>query len=268
MVDQLPLIGLLALAVFFWADRRRYRALSEAALFLFAGMLFPVLGFLGDTCTPLSSRSWRTISSIFRVCPCWPWPAPPGPSGSIAAVAMRSASWPRCGGGRDSVVGAEHRKLAGTYRDTLRFYATILSRNSGSWMAHNNLGAVLEQAGHTAVGGDRLPLSAIAFNFSLIFRKPMRIQAPPWRKLGQARRRHRRGENGIAAPAGPAMPKRGSTSAKLWRRVERTRRGDSGISEGACDSDPAMSPAEVNLRRSLWRLEKQRPNGRGDDPVL
>lgn len=134
-------LGAVALAVALCLVARRYRG-PLAGFLIFAGTLFPALGFLNvypfifsfvaDHFQYLASlgilvpaafalavagrRIWPGESSVPRVC------------AAMALLAM---------------LGALTWRQSGMYRDAETFYRTILARNPASWMAHTNLCSLL-----------------------------------------------------------------------------------------------------------------------------
>jgi tetratricopeptide (TPR) repeat protein len=141
-------VGALALNAGLWAIRARTRA-PLAAWLLFLGALFPVLGFLNVYAFLFSfvADHWQYLAIL-------------------AVAPLAGAAWARIGGGRGETGRWRPGKnlLAGAvlgllglltwrqcwiYRDPRTFYRALLARNPACWMAHTNLGLLLEGEGRT-----------------------------------------------------------------------------------------------------------------------
>jgi tetratricopeptide (TPR) repeat protein len=134
-VAALLLLGGLA-----WAQRRSRGPL--AAALLFAGTLFPVLGFIN-----IYPFVFSYVADHFQYLAC------------LAIIALAAAGLmrlavrlPRPGAAIGSAVlaailGALSWAQSGHYRDVVTLYQTTLQRNPTCWMAHNNLAIELGQAG-------------------------------------------------------------------------------------------------------------------------
>jgi tetratricopeptide (TPR) repeat protein len=135
-------LGVFAVGAALWALRRRTRA-PLATLLFFAGSLFPVLGFVN---LYGARYSW--------VWDHWQYLADLGPL-ALAAAGL-TAGWRRAPQGLRGLgpvlvaalavaLGALTWSHCGMFHDNRTLYLTTLSRNPGSWMAHNNLGCELEK---------------------------------------------------------------------------------------------------------------------------
>jgi tetratricopeptide (TPR) repeat protein len=123
---------------------RRTRAPLAGAL-IFAGTLFPTLGFLNVYAFIFSyvADHWQYLACLGIVVPVC--------SGLARvtrglAIPVRAAS----GAALLGVLGALTFLQAETYHDVETFYRTILARNPGAWMAHNNLAIILQDKGRTS----------------------------------------------------------------------------------------------------------------------
>jgi tetratricopeptide (TPR) repeat protein len=139
-----PIATALLLAVLAWGQKHQ-RAPLAAAL-LYGGTLFPVLGFVNvypfvfsyvaDHFQYLASLSM--IAFLVAVAQLG-WARWRGPNGSGFVVAtlglllLGGLTWQQCG----------------MYRDGRTLYETTLERNPESWVAHLNLGIILDEAGET-----------------------------------------------------------------------------------------------------------------------
>ncbi len=139
-----PIATALLLAVLAWGQKHQ-RAPLAAAL-LYGGTLFPVLGFVNvypfvfsyvaDHFQYLASLSMIAfLVAVARL----GWARWRGPNGSGFVVAtlglllLGGLTWQQCG----------------MYRDGRTLYETTLERNPESWVAHLNLGIILDEAGET-----------------------------------------------------------------------------------------------------------------------
>lgn len=138
------LIAALAILAALWWWRRRRRGPLAAALF-FAGTLFPALGFV-DVFPFVYSFVADHFQYVARL----------GVLAGIAAggtmLLSRAPRW--LGLATASAVLAVLAALtwthSGIYRDLFTLYETTLRRNPDCWMAHNNLGIALVDAGRAA----------------------------------------------------------------------------------------------------------------------
>ena len=141
-VSAIAVLGVL------WTWRHRSRAPLAAAL-LFAGTLFPALGFIN-----VYPFIFSFVADHFRY------------HASLALFAVAAAgatilvgSFPRPARIFAAVIpllslAALTWAQATTYRDLFTLYEATLARNPASWMAHNNLASALVEAGRAA---DALP---------------------------------------------------------------------------------------------------------------
>ena len=134
-------LGVIACLAGLWALRRRTRTPLAVAL-LFGGSLFPVLGFFNVYAFKFSfvADHWQYLPSIGIV--------------ALAAAALNlwlggRPPWLRHGLPLLLVTALAGRSFEQSrmYADMHTFYATTLARNPGAWMAHNNLGNLLREAG-------------------------------------------------------------------------------------------------------------------------
>jgi len=133
-------LAVVAVLVGLWALRRRERT-PLAVFLLFAGTLFPVLGFV-NLYGALYSRVWDHWQYLADLAPlalagvalarAGVWAGPrlrrAGPALAVAlCVLLGVLTWRRCG----------------EFHDNETLYRSTLARNPDSWMAHNNLGEIL-----------------------------------------------------------------------------------------------------------------------------
>ncbi|MGD1031913.1 MAG: tetratricopeptide repeat protein [Opitutaceae bacterium] len=137
--------GALGLTALLWSVRRRWRG-PLAAWLLFAGALFPVLGFVNVYAFIFSfvADHWQYLASlgvISAAAAAWgAWRKSAGWAAPAAAVACAVVM----------ALGLLTRRECANYHDAETFYRTILSRNPACWMAHNNLGSVIQEQGRVA----------------------------------------------------------------------------------------------------------------------
>jgi tetratricopeptide (TPR) repeat protein len=138
-----PAGAVVALAALLLA-RKKARGPLAASL-LFAGALFPALGFINVYPFVFSFvadhfQYLAAAAMIPALCAGLTLAAARLPAGGRAAasacsvalvLALAGLTWRQCG----------------TYRDLETFYRTILDRNPASWLAHDNLGVVLVRLG-------------------------------------------------------------------------------------------------------------------------
>jgi tetratricopeptide (TPR) repeat protein len=133
----LGLIGVL------WAIRRRMRA-PLAVLLIFIGSLFPILGFFN-----VFAFLFSFVADHFLYL------------ASLAVIAFVSAGWGLwfrhdrrvagvVAGLALAVLGVLTWRQSGMYRDIETFYRVTLARNPDAWMAHNNLGILLDESGRAS----------------------------------------------------------------------------------------------------------------------
>jgi Flp pilus assembly protein TadD len=136
-------IAALGLAGMLWTIRHRTRAPLAAAL-LFIGNLFPVLGFFNVYGFIFSfvADHWQYLPSLAIVAL--------AAAGFTLALA-RTPSWLQ---GTIPLVliaslGILTWRQSRMYRDMETFYRTTIAQNPSCWMARNNLGSLLREAGRT-----------------------------------------------------------------------------------------------------------------------
>jgi len=138
-------LGVLGLLVALWRLRRVSRA-PLAALLLFAGLLFPILGFFN-----VYAYVYSFVADHFQYLAAMP---------VIALVAAGWGSWKSGTRKEESgnipqiaavavigVLGLLTWRQCGMYTDQETFYRTIIGRNPKSWMAYNNLGDLMYASG-------------------------------------------------------------------------------------------------------------------------
>jgi hypothetical protein len=134
-----PLAVVAVLAVL-WAMRRRDRTLL-AVFLLFAGTLFPVLGFV-PLYGALYSRVWDHWQYLADLAPLALAGAALAHAGAWAGPRFRRAG-PALGVALCVLFGVLTWRRCGDFRDNETLYRTTLARNPDCWMAHNNLGKLL-----------------------------------------------------------------------------------------------------------------------------
>ncbi len=139
--------GFAAAAACLWFAARRNRG-PLAALLIFAGTLFPVLGFFNVYPFRYSyvADHFAYLASVAILTPVAAMVAlasekylPPGARfvpGVILTVVLGAMTW----------------RQAGDYRNAETLYRATLDRNPGAWLAHNNLGNLLLASGHRPEG--------------------------------------------------------------------------------------------------------------------
>jgi Tfp pilus assembly protein PilF len=130
-------LAVLVLLAVLWWMRGRSRAPLAAALF-FGGSLIPTIGFFNVYAFIFSfvADHWQYLPSIGIVVL------------FSAAIAERSGRVYRSVGvAIVGVLGVLTFQQSRMYADMRTFYSTTLARNSAAWMAHNNLGNLLREAG-------------------------------------------------------------------------------------------------------------------------
>jgi len=138
-------LGVIAVLITLCLLARRHRG-PLAALLLFAGTLFPVLGFLNVYPFVFSfvADHFQYLASLALIVP-------------LSSLLVSFVT--RLGRPADvvlpavllAILGILTWRQSGIYRDTETLYRATLARNPASWMAHNNLGvALLDKPGHLA----------------------------------------------------------------------------------------------------------------------
>ena len=127
--------GVLAVAIGLCVMARRHRG-PLAGFLVFAGTLFPVLGFLNVYPFRYSyvADHFLYLASLGIIVPAASLLArmPIGKTGQIAIPVLLVA-----------VLGVLTWRQSGMYRDDETLYRETLTRNPASWLAHNNLGNTL-----------------------------------------------------------------------------------------------------------------------------
>jgi tetratricopeptide (TPR) repeat protein len=136
-----PLAAVSALA-WFWAMRHRSRT-PFAVLALFAGSLFPVLGFV-SLYGALYSRVWDHWQYLADLAPLAWAGAGLASAGAWAGPRFRHAG-PTLGVTLCLLLGVLTWRRCGDFQNNEVLYRTTLARNPEGWMAHNNLGLLLAQ---------------------------------------------------------------------------------------------------------------------------
>jgi tetratricopeptide (TPR) repeat protein len=134
-------LALLA-AVVFAAMRRPWGRAVLAVLLLFAGTLFPVLGFFN-----VYPFLYSYVADHFQYLAMLPVLALAGAAGATVCAAL--PRWNRLflAGAVVVSLGALSHTQAGIYRNVFTLYDATLARNPSCWMAHNNLAIALAAAG-------------------------------------------------------------------------------------------------------------------------
>jgi tetratricopeptide (TPR) repeat protein len=131
--------GVLALAIGLWLVRRRHRG-PLAGFLIFAGTLFPVLGFFNVYPFRFSyvADHFQYLASLGIIVPV---------TSAVAVLARRISADKLVRAGIGAVflalLGVLTWGQSGMYRDAETLYAETAARNPGSWLAHNNLGTIL-----------------------------------------------------------------------------------------------------------------------------
>ena len=140
--QYLPLAGVIALAMGLWLLARRRRG-PLAGFLIFAGTLFPALGFFNVYPFIFSfvADHFVYLASLGIIVP-------------MASVLAMSSQ--RAGLGKPvmavltgvllAALGLLTWRQSGIYRDAETLYRATLERNPASWMAHTNLGVVLAES--------------------------------------------------------------------------------------------------------------------------
>jgi tetratricopeptide (TPR) repeat protein len=133
--------GILAVGIGLWLVSRRNRG-PLAGFLIFAGTLFPMLGFLNVYPFRYSwvADHFQYLASVGIIVPVT--------SGMFALAArLRWNRLPQaaCASVLLLILTALTWKQSATYANAETLYRDVLSKNPGSWMAHNGLGNVLMQ---------------------------------------------------------------------------------------------------------------------------
>jgi protein O-mannosyl-transferase len=130
--------GVLALAILLALLARRYRG-PLAGFLIFAGTLFPVLGFLNVYPFRYSyvADHFQYLASLGIIVPVT----------SLLTIVAKRTSWGKTATIAFSAmllaIGVSTWRQSGAYRDVETLYGETLARNPASFLAHNNLGVVL-----------------------------------------------------------------------------------------------------------------------------
>jgi tetratricopeptide (TPR) repeat protein len=133
-------LAVVAVLVLFWSMRRRDRT-PLAVFLLFAGTLFPVLGFV-NLYGALYSRVWDHWQYLADLAPLALAGAALAQAGTWAGPRFRRAG-PLLGVTLCVLLGVLTWRRCGDFQDNETLYRTTLARNPDCWMAHNNLGQLL-----------------------------------------------------------------------------------------------------------------------------
>lgn len=136
-------IALVAMAsLFLWLAVRRGRRGPLAALLLYGGMLFPALGFID-----VYPFVFSWVADHFQYHASLAFFAALAAGLTQQAARLPAMAAPILSGTLLAMLGALTWSQAGMYRNLFTLYETTLARNPGCWMAHNNLGSTLVEAG-------------------------------------------------------------------------------------------------------------------------
>ena len=147
-VSYLPIVALIGCLGLFWRKRKSWGRPLLFGLGYFVAMLFPVLGFVDQSFYQyaLVADHWQYYSIVGvialavaageRICRCWGergryW-------GTVAGVALLLA------------LGTATWRRSSVYADEETFWSDNVARNPTAWVAQNNLGVALGQAGRIA----------------------------------------------------------------------------------------------------------------------
>jgi tetratricopeptide (TPR) repeat protein len=133
-------LAVAACVAWFWAMRRRDRT-PFAVFMLFAGALFPVLGFV-NLYGALYSRVWDHWQYLADLAPLAFAGVGLATTGSWAGPRFRHAG-PVLGVALCVLLGGLTWRRCGDFQNNEVLYRATLARNPGAWIAHNNLGQIL-----------------------------------------------------------------------------------------------------------------------------
>jgi tetratricopeptide (TPR) repeat protein len=136
-----PLGVMLILGVLAWFARRSRGPLAAALLFV--GTLLPVLGFLNINWFNFSyvADHFQYLALLAVIAPI---SAGLARSAQLLPAAWRHRAW--LGGAMlVGVLGVLTWRQSAIFRDAETLYTTTIRRNPNAWLAHNNLGVILEQ---------------------------------------------------------------------------------------------------------------------------
>lgn len=224
--------------------RRRNRGPLAAAL-LFGGTLFPVLGFVNVYPFVFSyvADHFQYLASLAMIA-------------CLTATAARGfvyLAWPRWIG--PAVAGAVLVLLGGLtwrqchmYRDPLTLYETTLARNPASWVAHLNLGTVLDEAGQTEAA---LPHLQRALALKPDFPETLNSLGNVLNRLGRPAEALPLVERAVQLQ--PKFALAHNTRGAALMALGRTAEGTAAFAR-AVELDPALPLAHLNL---AWALANQ-----------
>ena len=192
-----PLGIILTVLAGLWLVRRRWRGPLAGMLF-FCGTLFPALGFLN-----VYPFRYSLVADHFQYL------------ASLGIITLFAAGLARlaassvlaCSGSRAamltilSLLGVLTWHQSQQYRDVETLYRTTLSQNPSCWMAHNNLGSVLEASGR--------PEEAVRHYQQALRIKPDHAQGP--QQLGQR-------PGGVRTPPGGSRALPGGSADQARQR--------------------------------------------------
>lgn len=238
-----PVATLATLAAAGWWSRRDRAPL--AAVLLFGGTLFPVLGFVN-----VYPFVFSYVADHFQ------YLASLGLIALAAAAATRVfalRSWPRWSGAVTAatvlvILGWLTWRQSGMYRDVFVLYETTLARNSASWVAHLNLGTALDEAGETEKS---LPHLRRALELKPGFPETLNSLGNVLNRLGRAPEALPLLEQAVRV-----RPRFAAAHNTLGVTLMALARADEGIASfrRALAIEPALTQARVNLG---WALANQ-----------
>ncbi len=168
-------LGVVLLLAALWAWRRRTRAPLAAALF-FGGSLFPTLGFFNVYAFLYSyvADHWQYLPALGLIVL-----AAAGLARALAAPGVppfARRALPVLG--LAALAGVSFHQSR-TFTDLRTFYRVTIERNPAAWMAHNNLGNLLREAGELAAARGhfeaalqvRPDLFRVHYNLALVLRQ-------------------------------------------------------------------------------------------------
>jgi tetratricopeptide (TPR) repeat protein len=146
-------LAALALAAAVWLLRKRSRG-PLAGFLLFAGTLFPVLGFFNIFPFRYSfvADHFQYLASLGIIVPV---------AAGLAIAARRIPAAPALAALLLATLGAMSWRQSGMYRDAETLYKETIARNPDCWMAHHNLAIQL------ALLPERLPEAVAEFQATL-----------------------------------------------------------------------------------------------------
>jgi tetratricopeptide (TPR) repeat protein len=142
--QYLYVLGVLAAAIAFYylAQKKQAQRAPLAVLLLFAGTLFPVLGFLN-----VYPFIYSFVADHFQYLASLAILVPAAVVATRAMAGLTPARRAAAAAVLPVMLGALTFHQSGDYRDVETLYRQTLARNPDSWMAHNNLGVLLADQG-------------------------------------------------------------------------------------------------------------------------